>query len=338
MIDYKSAGVDVEAGYEAVNKYKPHIRKTLNDRVIGGVGSFGGLYSIAGMGMEEPVLVSGTDGVGTKLKIAFALDKHDTVGIDCVAMCVNDILCQGATPLFFLDYIATGRLVPDQAATIVAGIADGCLAGGCALIGGETAEMPGFYPEGEYDIAGFAVGICDRKNIIDGSRVREGDTLIGLASSGLHSNGFSLVRKIVGDTKEALSRAMPDGTPLGQVLLTPTRIYVKSLLPLVKAGLIHGMAHITGGGFIENIPRMFADNLAAHIRMGSWKVQPIFELLCAEAGINREKAYNTFNMGIGLVLAVSAAEAQTVLAALQKAGEQATVIGRVSVGSGVVFE
>lgn len=339
-IDYKSAGVDIEAGYEAVKRIKQHAKSTFNDRVLGDLGNFSGMYSIANMGLEEPVLVSGTDGVGTKLKLAFALDKHDTIGIDCVAMCVNDIICQGAQPLFFLDYIALGKLEPAQVERIVAGIAEGCRQAGCALIGGETAEMPGFYPTGEYDVAGFAVGIVDRKAIIDGSKIKAGDSLIGIASSGVHSNGFSLVRKLVGETKEALSKEVEGIGNIGQALLAPTKIYVKTLQSVMSKFEVHGAAHITGGGFIENIPRMFNSSLQANIKLGSWKMPKLFDYLCGLAGLTQEKAYNTFNMGIGMVLCVKDSDKNAVAAELQRMGEEAYIIGEVAertTESGVQF-
>ncbi len=332
-IDYKSAGVDVEAGYEAVRRMKKHAESTYDSRVLGGLGSFGGLYSIAGMNMEEPVLVAGTDGVGTKLKLAFALNRHNSIGIDCVAMCVNDIVCQGATPLLFLDYIATGHLEPAQAEQIVSGIADGCRQAGCALIGGETAEMPGFYPVGEYDVAGFSVGIVDRKNVIDGSRIEAGDALIGFASSGVHSNGFSLVRRLVGEDFESLSKTVPgiNGT-LGDALLMPTRIYVKPALALIKEFDIHGVSHITGGGFIENIPRMLPDGMDACIDRSAWPVSPLFSYLTDLAGLSVTSAFNTFNMGIGMVFALPKAQAQAACARAKELGEQAYIIGEVVSG------
>ena len=330
-IDYKAAGVNVEAGYEAVRLMKAHAASTHNERVLGGLGSFGGFYSMADMGLEQPVLVSGTDGVGTKLKLAFVLDKHDTVGIDCVAMCVNDVVCQGAAPLFFLDYLATGRLVPEKAAQIVGGIAEGCRQAGCALIGGETAEMPGFYAEGEYDLAGFSVGAVDRNAIVDGHRIVAGDALIGLASTGVHSNGFSLVRKLIGETAEDLGKYAADlGKPVGETLLTPTRIYVKTALALLKEYDIRGMAHITGGGFIENIPRMLPKGLGVSIRLGSWDVPPIFDLLGKLGALETRSLYNTFNMGIGLVLAVPQEQADAVVRAATALGDVAAIIGEVT--------
>ena len=330
-IDYKAAGVNVEAGYEAVRLMKAHAASTHNERVLGGLGSFGGFYSMADMGLEQPVLVSGTDGVGTKLKLAFVLDKHDTVGIDCVAMCVNDVVCQGAAPLFFLDYLATGRLVPEKAAQIVGGIAEGCRQAGCALIGGETAEMPGFYAEGEYDLAGFSVGAVDRNAIVDGHRIVAGDALIGLASTGVHSNGFSLGRKLIGETAEDLGKYAADlGKPVGETLLTPTRIYVKTALALLKEYDIRGMAHITGGGFIENIPRMLPKGLGVSIRLGSWDVPPIFDLLGKLGALETRSLYNTFNMGIGLVLAVPQEQADAVVRAATALGDVAAIIGEVT--------
>lgn len=331
-VDYKSAGVDIEAGYEAVRRIKEHAKSTYNDRVLGDLGSFSGLYSIAGMGMEEPVLVSGTDGVGTKLKLAFALDKHDTIGIDAVAMCVNDVICQGATPLFFLDYIAVGKLFPEQAERIVAGIAEGCRQSGCALVGGETAEMPGFYSVGEYDVAGFCVGIVDKKNIIDGSKVRVGDALIGIKSSGVHSNGFSLVRKLVGDTKDALTKEVPGIGKIGEALLTPTKIYVKAVLKVLENVDLHGAAHVTGGGFYENIPRMLQKGQTAEIDLSAYEVPELFRYLCKLGNLDRDSAYNTFNMGIGMVLCVDEKDAERTIEVLRSCGEDAVRLGRVIEG------
>ncbi|MGI6004968.1 MAG: phosphoribosylformylglycinamidine cyclo-ligase [Christensenellales bacterium] len=329
-LDYKDAGVDVQAGYRAVELMKKHTASTLNERVIGGLGGFSGLYSMAGLGMEEPVLVAGADGVGTKLKLAFAMDKHDTVGIDCVAMCVNDIVCQGARPLFFLDYIATGKLDPHQAERIVAGVAEGCRQAGCALIGGETAEMPGFYPENEYDLAGFAVGVVDKKNIIDGSAVTAGDALVGLFSSGVHSNGYSLVRKLLGEDSSSMRRYSAElGTSFGEALLAPTRIYVKVVLELIQKYDIHGLSHITGGGFIENIPRMLQSGQGADIDLSAWEVPPVFRLLQRLANMPDEAAFNTFNMGIGMVAAVPQDQADAVVATCREMGQEAAVVGRV---------
>ena len=322
-MDYKSAGVDVEAGYKAVEMMKEHVKGTARPGVLTGIGSFGGLFSLAQFkNMDEPVLVSGTDGVGTKLKIAFAMDKHDTIGIDAVAMCVNDIICCGAEPLFFLDYIATGKNVPEKMADIVKGVAEGCKQAGCALVGGETAEMPGMYHDGEYDLAGFAVGIVDRAKMIDGSGLQEDDALIGLASSGLHSNGFSLVRKVFEPLEAHLSE-------YGETLLTPTEIYVKTVLALKEQVNIKGIAHITGGGFIENIPRMFPEGsgLGAIVYEKHWDVSPIFEELQKRGNLDRVMMYNTFNMGIGMVLAVGSEEAQKTLRILKKMGEKAAYIG-----------
>ena len=333
-IDYKQAGVDVEAGYEAVKLMKRHIKTTFDENVLGDVGSFGGLYSIAGFNMREPVLVSGTDGVGTKLKLAFALDKHDTVGIDLVAMCANDIICQGAKPLFFLDYMATGKLLPEKAAQIVGGIADGCRQAGCALIGGETAEMPGFYGEGEYDLAGFCVGIVDKSEIIDGKSIKSGDMLVGLKSSGVHSNGFSLVRKLFGDDSAALAKKYEGlNKSIGETLLTPTKIYVQDFAKLQGNVKIKGMSHITGGGFIENIPRMLPDGLCAKIDVNSYEVPQIFKTMREISGLEDAKMYNTFNMGIGMVLAVDAEDADKVTEILP----DSVVIGEVIEGEGVLL-
>lgn len=336
-MDYKQAGVDVEAGYEAVNQYKKHIKRTLTEGVLGDVGSFGGFFSLKAFGgMEEPVLVSGTDGVGTKLKVAFATGRHNTVGIDAVAMCVNDIVCQGAKPLFFLDYLATGKLEPEKAAEIVSGVAEGCVQAGCALIGGETAEMPGFYPAGEYDLAGFAVGIVDRRKSITGANIRPGDKLVGLASSGLHSNGFSLTRKLIGDSPEALSAFVPAlGRTAGEELLVPTRIYVNTILKLIEEFALKGIAHITGGGFIENIPRIVPQGLQAVIHGGTWQASPVFAHLQAIGGGIADRAmFNTYNMGIGMVLAVGADEADAVAARATALGDRAWVIGEVAEDKG----
>ena len=331
MITYKDSGVDVERGYEAVRLMKEHVKRTFNDNVIGDLGSFGGFYSIENSGMSKPVLVAGTDGVGTKLKLAFLTGRHDTVGIDCVAMCVNDVVCQGAMPMFFLDYLATGNLKPDMAATIVRGVAEGCLQAGCALIGGETAEMPGFYPEGEYDLAGFCVGMVDRAQVINGSNIRKGDTLIGIASTGVHSNGFSLVRRLLINDKTDLSAPVEElgGCSLADELLRPTRIYVRTVKELISRFTIKGIAHITGGGFIENIPRILPDGLTARIDRGSWPVQPIFKMMQRISGMKDEQIYNTFNMGIGMVMAVDSEEADAVVCAANSLGENAFVIGEV---------
>lgn len=336
---YKQAGVNIAAGNEAVERMKRHVARTARPEVIGGLGGFGGLFAMDREKYQEPVLVSGTDGVGTKLKVAFAADKHDTVGIDCVAMCVNDIVVQGAEPLFFLDYLAIGALDPAKAEQIVAGVAEGCVQAGCALIGGETAEMPSMYQDGEYDIAGFTVGVVDRAKMIDGSGIRAGDAILGLASSGVHSNGFSLVRKLlldsgkygVGDKPAALG-----GPTLGEALLAPTRIYVKPVLKLLESVQVRGMAHITGGGFIENIPRVLPSNVNAHIRLGSWPMPPIFGLLREEGALTHDDCYRTFNMGIGYVIVVSADEREAALQALREAGETPYEIGVVTPGEGVV--
>ena len=331
MVTYKDAGVDVERGYEAVRRMKQHVATTFDENVLGGLGSFGGFYSIENEKMDKPVLVAGTDGVGTKLKLAFLMDKHDTVGIDCVAMCVNDVVCQGARPLIFLDYIATGYLDPEKVEKIVAGVAEGCRQAGCALIGGETAEMPDFYPAGEYDLAGFTVGLVDREKSISGERVREGDVLVGMASSGVHSNGYSLVRKLVLTEGRDLNAPVEafGGKSWGETLLTPTKIYVKSALKACAAADVHGIAHITGGGFIENIPRILPDGLTAYIDLGTWPVLPVFSELQKLGGLTDRQIYNTFNMGIGMVFAVDASEADAVIAALTACGESAYRIGEV---------
>ncbi|NLN66126.1 MAG: phosphoribosylformylglycinamidine cyclo-ligase [Clostridiaceae bacterium] len=337
MANYKDAGVDVEAGYKAVELMKKHIQKTMRSEVLTGIGGFGGLFSLEGISMRKPVLVSGTDGVGTKLKLAFLLDRHDTVGIDCVAMCVNDIICSGAQPLFFLDYIATGKNYPEKIESLVKGVAEGCQMAGCALIGGETAEMPGFYPEDEYDLAGFAVGIVDRDQIIDGSKIKHNDKLIGIASSGVHSNGFSLVRKLIPMDREALTKWHDDlnGCP-GDVLLKPTKIYVKTILSLMEKFELKGIAHITGGGFIENLPRIVPEGFQITIHKGTWPVLPIFTMLQSLGGISENDMYNTFNMGIGMVLAVDPVEADSVVAALRELGEEAWCIGEIQKGEGCI--
>ena len=334
-MDYKNAGVDIEAGYRSVALMKEHIAKTMRPEVLGGIGGFSGAFSIAqAKKMKEPMLVSGTDGVGTKLKLAFLLDKHDTVGIDCVAMCVNDIACAGGEPLFFLDYIACGKNVPEKIAQIVSGVAEGCRMSGAALIGGETAEMPGFYPEDEYDLAGFAVGLVDREDMITGEEIAPGDVLIGIGSSGVHSNGFSLVRKVFSmDTKTLGTYHEALGTTLGEALLVPTRIYVKALSLVREAGVkIKGCSHITGGGFYENIPRMLPEGRRAVVEKASYEVPPVFTLLAKEGNIEEQVMYNTYNMGIGMVLAVSPEDADAARTALAKAGEKCYFIGQVREG------
>lgn len=336
-MDYKSAGVDVEAGYKAVELMKGHVKSTFRPEVLADIGGFGGLFSIAkAKDMEEPVLVSGTDGVGTKLKIAFLLDKHDTIGIDAVAMCVNDVVCSGAEPLFFLDYIACGKNEPEKIAGIVSGVAEGCRQSGCSLIGGETAEMPGFYPVDEYDLAGFTVGIMDKAKAIDGSRIADGDVLIGIASSGIHSNGYSLVRKVFEPTKEVLDTYYDElGATLGETLLTPTKIYVKPVLDLISKVDVKGISHVTGGGFIENIPRMMPKGTKVNINEGTWPVLPIFELLQKKGDVARMSMYNTFNMGIGMVVCVAKKDAQKTIDTLAAAGEKAYEIGFVTAGEGI---
>ncbi|MGE4276052.1 MAG: phosphoribosylformylglycinamidine cyclo-ligase [Lawsonibacter sp.] len=329
---YAAAGVDVTAGYEAVKRIKPMVESTYIPGVMGTLGGFGGMFAPDLTGMKKPVLVSGTDGVGTKLKLAFLMDKHDTVGIDCVAMCVNDIVCGGAAPMFFLDYIACGKNDPARIAEIVAGITEGCRQAECALVGGETAEMPGFYPVDEYDLAGFSVGIADEEKLIDGKALAEGDVLIGLASSGVHSNGFSLVRKVFDVERADLKspRAELDGKSLGEALLAPTKIYVKAVKALLKAGVdIRAVSHITGGGFYENVPRMMTEGLTARIRLDSFPRLPIFGLIQATGNIPERDMYNTFNMGIGMILAVPSAQAEQALDLLASAGETAYLVGSV---------
>jgi len=333
MITYKDAGVDVEAGYKSVELMKEHVKKTFRPEVLTDIGGFGGLFSLGKDKYSEPVLVSGTDGVGTKLKIAFLMNKHDTIGIDCVAMCVNDIACSGAEPLFFLDYMALGKNRPEKVADIVKGVADGCLEAGCALIGGETAEMPGFYPEDEYDLAGFSVGIVDRSKIINGKNMKEGDKLIGLASSGLHSNGYSLVRKLLNPNKEKMTEHIESlGTSLGEELLKPTKIYVKTVLDIKDKFQIKVISHITGGGFIENIPRMVPEGLRVKINRDTWPVLPIFKLLQRLGNLDERHIFNTFNMGIGMVIAVDRDEADGLLKHLNSENEQAYAIGEIIKG------
>ena len=334
-MDYRQAGVDIEAGYESVRLIKDMIARTKRPEVVSDIGGFSGAFSMeAFKDMEEPTLVSGTDGVGTKLKLAFLMDRHDTVGIDCVAMCVNDIACAGGEPLFFLDYIACGKNVPEKIAQIVKGVSEGCLQAGASLIGGETAEMPGFYPEEEYDLAGFAVGVCDRKKMITGQSIRPGDVLVGIASSGVHSNGYSLVRRVFSMDKENLSTYREElGETLGEALLRPTKIYVKALRSVREAGIeIKGCSHITGGGFYENIPRMLPDGVKAVIRKDSYPVPAIFRMLQEEGEIAEHVMYNTFNMGIGMVMALDSADAEQAVKVLKEAGEQAFVIGSVEAG------
>ena len=334
-ITYQDAGVDVHRGYEAVSKMKEHVKSTFTDGVLTDIGSFGGSYSIAKyMGMEEPVLVSGTDGVGTKLKLAFDLNKHDTIGIDCVAMCVNDILCSGAIPLFFLDYIATGRISPEQVAEIVKGIATGCKESLCALVGGETAEMPGFYKDGEYDVAGFAVGIVDKAKMIDGSKMKAGDVIIGLRSSGVHSNGYSLVRKIIDTYKLDLNAYCEElGETYGEAFLKPTKLYVKAVMAAKEAAELKGIAHITGGGFIENVPRMLPEGVDARINLNAIDAPKVYTLLEKLSGLEINELYNTFNMGIGMMIVTAKEDADKVVEALCKVGEEATIIGEIVEGN-----
>lgn len=336
---YKQAGVDIEAGYEAVERMKKHVARTMRKEVLGGLGSFGGMFDLSSFQLKEPVLVSGTDGVGTKLMLAFMMDKHDTIGIDAVAMCVNDIVVQGAEPLYFLDYIACGKSVPEKIEAIVKGIADGCEQAGCAIVGGETAEMPGMYDVDEYDLAGFSVGIVEKSKLITGEKIQEGDVIIGLASSGVHSNGFSLVRKVLlEDHKLDLKKTYePFTRPLGEVLLEPTRIYVKPILQLLKKFDIKGLSHITGGGFYENIPRMLPEGVGAVIEYGTWDVPEIFTFIQEKGNISDKDMFSTFNMGIGMAVVVSENEVNAVLEELAKFGEKAVVIGRVINEEGIVI-
>ena len=334
-MDYKNAGVDIEAGYKSVELMKKHIQQTMRPEVLTNIGGFSGAFSMEKFkDMEKPTLVSGTDGVGTKLKLAFILDKHDTVGIDCVAMCVNDIACAGGEPLFFLDYIACGKNVPEKIATIVSGVAEGCKQSDAALIGGETAEMPGFYPEDEYDLAGFAVGVVDEKELITGKELKDGDVLIGIASSGVHSNGFSLVRKVFKMDKDTLDTYHEElGTTLGEALIAPTKIYVKALRGIKESGVkIKGCSHITGGGFYENIPRMLKEGTHAVVEKDSYPIPPIFAKLAKEGEIEEQMMYNTFNMGLGMVLAVDPADVDKTMDAIREAGDQPYVVGKIEAG------
>lgn len=334
-ISYKDSGVDVERGYQAVKLMKEHVKSTYTDGVLGDIGSFGGFFRMP-KNVKNPVLVAGTDGVGTKLKYAILANKHDTIGIDAVAMCVNDIVCQGAQPLFFLDYFATGALSPEKVATVVSGIAEGCRQSGAALIGGETAEMPGFYPEGDYDIAGFAVGVVDEKKIINGSTIKSGDVLIGIKSSGVHSNGYSLVRKLWGENVEELEKYDEElGAKPIDVLLTPTKIYVNSILELIKTVKVKGIAHVTGGGFIENIPRIFPEGIGCVINKKSYEIPKVFKIMQKRAALSDEQIYNTFNMGIGMVVCVKKADVEKTIAQLESTGEECVVIGKTVKGSGV---
>lgn len=334
---YENAGVNLEAGYEVVRRIKHHVASTKRTGSMGNIGSFGGMFDLSALDIKEPVLVSGTDGVGTKLKIAFALDKHDTIGIDAVAMCVNDVLAQGAEPLYFLDYVALGNNVPEKVEAIVAGVAEGCRQAGCALVGGETAEMPGMYLDGEYDIAGYTTGVVEKSKLIDGSKVKVGDVLVGIASSGVHSNGFSLVRKIVLDGKLHYSDEIPEfgGHRLGDVLLTPTRIYVKQVLDVIRNCDVHGISHITGGGFDENIPRVLGEGQGIEINEGSWEILPVFRMLEKWGGVPHREMYNIFNMGIGMVVVLDESEAGKAIAILESHGEKASVIGRITDKPGV---
>ncbi len=334
-MDYKKAGVDIEAGYKSVELMKKYVKGTMRPEVLGGLGGFSGAFSLASMkNMEKPTLVSGTDGVGTKLKLAFLLDKHDTVGIDCVAMCVNDIACAGGEPLFFLDYIACGKNYPEKIATIVKGVAEGCKQAGAALIGGETAEMPGFYPEEEYDLAGFATGIVDEKDLITGKGIKPGDVLVGIASSGIHSNGFSLVRKVFDMTKDSLNTYYEElGKTLGEALIEPTKIYVKALKAVKESGIvIKGCSHITGGGFYENIPRMLPEGVCALVKKDSYEVPAIFKLLQERGGLEERMMYNTYNMGLGMVLALEKGEEKKAMEAIKAAGETPYIVGRIEAG------
>ena len=339
-VNYEKAGVNLEAGYEVVRRIKQHVASTARKGTMGNIGAFGGMFDLASLNIKEPVLVSGTDGVGTKLKLAFAMDKHDTIGIDAVAMCVNDVLAQGAEPLFFLDYVALGHNIPEKVEAIVAGVAEGCRQAGCALIGGETAEMPGMYEGGDYDIAGFTCGVVEKSQLIDGSKVKAGDVLVGIASSGVHSNGFSLVRKIVADNALDLNASYEElnGKVLGEVLLAPTKIYVRQVLEVIRNCDVHGICHITGGGFDENIPRVLHEGQGLHIEEGSWEILSVFRALEKWGGIPHREMFNIFNMGVGMVIVLDESEAQKAVEILTAAGEKASVIGRVTDTEGVVIE
>lgn len=340
-MDYKTSGVDIEAGYKSVELMKKHVKQTMRPEVLGGLGGFAGAFDLSKIkDMEEPVLLSGTDGCGTKVKLAFVMDKHDTIGIDAVAMCVNDIACSGGEPLFFLDYIACGKNYPEKIATIVSGVAEGCIQSECALVGGETAEHPGLMPEDDYDLAGFAVGVVDKKDMITGENIKPGDALIGMASSGVHSNGFSLVRKVFEMTKESLDTYYDElGTTLGEALIAPTRIYVKALKSIKNAGVtIKGCSHITGGGFYENIPRMLPDGVAAKIQKDSYEIPPIFKLLAKTGGIEEQMMYNTYNMGLGMVIAVDEKDVDKTMEAIKATGDTPYVVGSVVAGDkGVIL-
>ena len=334
-MDYKTSGVDIEAGYKSVELMKKYVAETMRSEVLGGIGGFSGAFSLKAIkNMEDPVLLSGTDGVGTKIKLAFELDKHDTIGIDCVAMCVNDVVCAGGEPLFFLDYIACGKNEPEKIASIVKGVAEGCKLSGAALVGGETAEHPGLMPEDEYDLAGFAVGVCDKKDLIDGKDLKEGDVIIGIASSGVHSNGFSLVRSVFKMEKEGLCTYYDElGKTLGEALLEPTIIYVKALKEVKEAGIkIKACSHITGGGFYENVPRMLKDGTNAVIRKDSYEVPAIFKMLAKEGDVNEQVMYNTFNMGVGMMVVVDKNDVDKTISAIAGAGEKAFVIGEIKEG------
>lgn len=336
---YAKAGVDITAGYKAVELMKSHIARTITSGVCSTVGGFGGLFELDVKGMEQPVLVSGTDGVGTKLKLAFIQDKHDTIGIDCVAMCVNDVICCGAKPQFFLDYIACGKNVPEKIASIVSGVCEGCVQSQCALIGGETAEMPGFYPIDEYDVAGFAVGVVDKKDILDPTTMQEGDVIIALPSSGVHSNGFSLVRKVFGIGTQDISKPMAElgGKSIGETLLTPTKIYVKPVLALLKEVTVRAISHITGGGFYENIPRSLKEGYGAKINKSALRILPIFDLIQKVGDIPERDMFNTFNMGVGMSIIVKKGQEEKALEVLKANGEDAYIIGEVVKGEGVIF-
>ena len=339
-VNYEKAGVNLEAGYEVVRRIKQHVASTQRLGTMGNIGAFGGMFDLASLNIKEPVLVSGTDGVGTKLKIAFALDKHDTIGIDAVAMCVNDVLAQGAEPLFFLDYVALGHNIPEKVEAIVAGVAEGCRQAGCALIGGETAEMPGMYEGGDYDIAGFTCGVVEKSQLIDGSKVKVGDVLVGIASSGVHSNGFSLVRKVVADNNLDFNATYEEleGAKLGETLLTPTKIYVRQVLEVIRNCDVHGICHITGGGFDENIPRVLSEGQGLEITEGTWEILPVFRLLEKYGNIPHREMFNIFNMGIGMVIVLDESEAAKAVEILTAAGEKASVIGRVTDTEGVVIK